>query len=466
MILLHYLHQLALSFNLLGRTILLLLTSGLASPTKKLLHQKRIRVRLLFMKKMGVELIKEMILDKIGFWNIRGMNNPNKQLAISKFLHQNKVGLFGLVETKIKEHDFQSVLHKLVVYGSNLDSERDNLWLQLTQLKDLCTKPWYICGDFNALLNYNERLGSDVSWNELSAFRQCLDYCEVTDIAAQGGLLITALASAIKGMRCIPGKQPLDILTYGVWILNSLILSNMNRIKWFLGFQCLFWMIYKMHLNPHDQTILQAEREAADSYAFLNKARISFLQQKTKTEWLKGVDENSKFIQNRVLQIIDGQGITHHDPQAIEKAFLDYYIDLLGPDGYTSQFFKDCWDTVGRDIYEAVQGFFTSGKLLKQVNTTIITLIPKVPNPKSVIEFRPIAYCNIIYKCKAKLLCNRLSEVLPELVSTSQGGFVKERTVVENVLICQDIVRLYNRKSASPRCLIKIDLKKAYDSVE
>ncbi|XP_074293124.1 uncharacterized protein LOC141620052 [Silene latifolia] len=47
-----------------------------------------------------------------------------------------------------------------------------------------------------------------------------------------------------------------------------------------------------------------------------------------------------------------------------------------------------------------------------------------------------------------------------------QMGFIKGRNIVENVLICQDLVRLYNKKSASLRYLIKIDLRKAYDTVE
>ncbi|KAK6781939.1 hypothetical protein RDI58_019735 [Solanum bulbocastanum] len=37
--------------------------------------------------------------------------------------------------------------------------------------------------------------------------------------------------------------------------------------------------------------------------------------------------------------------------------------------------------------------------------------------------------------------------------------------MMHNVLICHDLLRHYNRKNVSPRCLMKIYLKKAYDIV-
>lgn len=37
--------------------------------------------------------------------------------------------------------------------------------------------------------------------------------------------------------------------------------------------------------------------------------------------------------------------------------------------------------------------------------------------------------------------------------------------MMHNVLLCHDLLRHYNRRNASPRCLMKIDLRKAYDMV-
>ncbi|XP_019251274.1 PREDICTED: uncharacterized protein LOC109230204 [Nicotiana attenuata] len=46
-------------------------------------------------------------MDNIGFWNTRGFNRLAKQEEVNIFLHQCKVSLFGLLETKIKRRNAQ-----------------------------------------------------------------------------------------------------------------------------------------------------------------------------------------------------------------------------------------------------------------------------------------------------------------------------------------------------------------------
>ncbi|KAL9244375.1 hypothetical protein vseg_018156 [Gypsophila vaccaria] len=136
-----------------------------------------------------------------------------------------------------------------------------------------------------------------------------------------------------------------------------------------------------------------------------------------------------------------------------------------GPDGFTSKFFKDAWTEIGADVIDVVKDFFINRRLLKQINATLLTLIPKCDRPQTVKHFRPIACCNVVSKTISKLLCSRLAQVLPSLVNQNQSAFVKGRNIQENVLICQDLIRLYERPHASPRCLFKIDLQKVYDTV-
>lgn len=63
-------------------------------------------------------------------------------------------------------------------------------------------------------------------------------------------------------------------------------------------------------------------------------------------------------------------------------------------------------------------------------------------------------------------MTRRLQPILELIVSPAQRAFVPNRSIVSNILICQDLVRGYSRATSSPRCLMKVDLRKAYDSVE
>ncbi|KAH6786892.1 hypothetical protein C2S52_006444 [Perilla frutescens var. hirtella] len=95
-----------------------------------------------------------------------------------------------------------------------------------------------------------------------------------------------------------------------------------------------------------------------------------------------------------------------------------------GPDGYTLVFFKATWDITGPTLCNAVKEFFRSGKLLKQINHTIITLIPKVQHNPSIADFRPIACCNVTYKLISKIISNKLTKIVPMIISHAQSAFI------------------------------------------
>jgi len=136
------------------------------------------------------------------------------------------------------------------------------------------------------------------------------------------------------------------------------------------------------------------------------------------------------------------------------------------PDGYSSFFFKQAWSIVGGDFCAAIQDFFHSGKLLKQVSHSIIALVPKSENVSSPSDFRPISCCNVIYKVMAMILAGRLAQALQEIVSPMQNAFLGGRFMSDNINIVQELLRQYSRKRSSPRCLLKVDFKKAFDSVQ
>uniref|UniRef100_A0A803P8U7 Reverse transcriptase domain-containing protein n=1 Tax=Cannabis sativa TaxID=3483 RepID=A0A803P8U7_CANSA len=147
------------------------------------------------------------------------------------------------------------------------------------------------------------------------------------------------------------------------------------------------------------------------------------------------------------------------------KRLLVFSSKSPGPDGYGAGFFKKMWPEIGTEFTKAIESFFMTGFMPRELHATMITLIPKTENPTRAVEYRPIAFCSTIYKCISKLLCSRLSQVLPGIVNQNQGAFVQGRSIAHNVMILQDLLKNYKRKNISPRCTIKVDISKAYDTV-
>jgi len=81
------------------------------------------------------------------------------------------------------------------------------------------------------------------------------------------------------------------------------------------------------------------------------------------------------------------------------------------------------------------------------------------------LDFRPIACCNTLHQCLSKMLCAQLKVILHSLVTENQSAFVEGRLISCNVVITEDLIRLYKRGHVSPRCLFKIDLRKAFDTI-
>ncbi|GKA92683.1 RNA-directed DNA polymerase, eukaryota, reverse transcriptase zinc-binding domain protein [Tanacetum coccineum] len=137
----------------------------------------------------------------------------------------------------------------------------------------------------------------------------------------------------------------------------------------------------------------------------------------------------------------------------------------VGPDGFTSKFFKKARSIVGLDVCRAVQEFFTSGKLLGELNTNLISLVPKLKTPRKFSDYRPIACCNVVYKCISKVLTNRLKEGLDGLVDVNQCAFIPRRHISDNILITQELMFGYSWKVGARKCAFKVDIKKAYDTI-
>ncbi|GAA0139127.1 hypothetical protein LIER_00736 [Lithospermum erythrorhizon] len=82
----------------------------------------------------------------------------------------------------------------------------------------------------------------------------------------------------------------------------------------------------------------------------------------------------------------------------IEDAMLSMKVGkATGPDTYSAEFYRDAWLVIKDFVVEAIQTFFVTSHMSKFPQLyCYITLIPKVPKPQHMKDFRHIACCNTI----------------------------------------------------------------------
>jgi hypothetical protein len=136
-----------------------------------------------------------------------------------------------------------------------------------------------------------------------------------------------------------------------------------------------------------------------------------------------------------------------------------------GPDGINFGFLKEFWLELRDDIMRFITEFHRNGKLSRGINSTFIALIPKVASPHKLNDFRPISLVGSLYKILAKVLANRLRLVVGNVISETQTTFVKDRQILDGILIANEVVD-EARKLNKELLLFKVDFEKAYDSVD
>ena len=116
---------------------------------------------------------------------------------------------------------------------------------------------------------------------------------------------------------------------------------------------------------------------------------------------------------------------------------------------------------------------FSNKRILPSQGRAAIRLIPKVPKPKRMTDYRPISLLNTDYKLLASVLAKRLKETLPKALLSHQKGGVPGRFIFDSLCLFRDVIDDASRKAKSPRgnsqpvnaAIIAYDLEKAYDLV-
>lgn len=182
-------------------------------------------------------------MDSILCWNVRGLNRKDKQNEVRRFIASHNVKLFSLLETRVKaprmgdlylnvcpnwcfstnlcchkngriviawDPDSFTVDIKLIdtqfmhcyvtprgadvgfwctfVYGLHERATREPLWHSLKIIADSCSDAWIVMGDFNSMMDLDDRIGSIVRLSEVQPMRNCMLHCKLTEVKTVGRL--------------------------------------------------------------------------------------------------------------------------------------------------------------------------------------------------------------------------------------------------------------------------------------
>nr|XP_019069479.1 uncharacterized protein LOC109120276 [Solanum lycopersicum] len=323
-----------------------------------------------------------------------------------------------------------------IVYGFNTVEQRKSLWQEMKTISQGVTQPWLIAGDFNAILSTKDRLnGGQVTRNEIQDFGDCVRDMEITKLQWKGNYYTwnnkqcgeDRIASRID--RVFGNDEWMDKWGHVITEYGNPNISD--HIPMMITLQKAHYFMDKIEMarveiaNVQDQLkekvtdeLVGMEKELLIKLEKWSMVEESALRQKsdihekfvsfykslmgTSTDNLPGINAQ---VMKRGPTLTKLQRI-HLCAEVTEQEIYEGLKSIgndkaPGVDGYNAYFFKYTWQVIKKDIIEAVQSSFTKGKLYKAFNCTLVSLIPKVQNPKSVKEYRPIACCTVIDLQKA-----------------------------------------------------------------
>ncbi|XP_071694498.1 uncharacterized protein [Rutidosis leptorrhynchoides] len=334
------------------------------------------------------------------------------------------------------------------VYGLHDDENKLKLWDVLYNLllvhKD---EAWVICGDFNEVRNVDERLNCNFIESWAKRFNEFIVNSGLIDVPMGGRIFTRVSDDGLKFSKL--DRFLINGSFQNVWACLSVVALDRGKsdhcpiiikddVKNF-GPKPIKVFDDWLDIDGADEIIKETWGENGGGGSRLDCCLRNKLK-KTKLS-LKAISSHKFGNLEGEIEFSKANTLEFPISEAeIVEALNDCGSSKApGLDGFNLRFFEKFWDVIKVDVE-----------------------VPKKCDPIILSDFRPISLIGSLYKIVAKILSNRLKRVLPRLVGSEQSAFLKERYILDGVLVANksiDFIKSNNKKGI----IFKVAFEKAFD---
>ncbi|GJY86913.1 RNA-directed DNA polymerase, eukaryota [Tanacetum coccineum] len=400
-------------------------------------------------------------------YNIEGcLGHKDKKGWIRELCFLHKINFVALQETKIESIDLFSIKklwglcldrhlsdhRSIIMFESKLDYDpvpfrMFHSWFKMDRFDKFVEVTWnsmQVTGP-NALIYMKKKL---------QLLNRLLELDQVIDRGGGDDEVLKNRASLLNDLNDITSKEALD-------------LSQKAKIRWSIEGDENSKFYHGVLNSKRSQLAIRGILREGDWIEEPSKVKSEFLNHFT-NQFLKPSSPHIHvdFQFPNCLNLEQSEELERLiSTEEVKNAVWDCGLNKSsGPDGFTFDFFRKYWNIIGQDIVAAVSQFFSNGNFPPGCNSTFITLIPKIHDAKVVKDFWPISIIGSIYKIIAKILSNRLSVVMPDLISEVQTAFISNPQILDGPFILNEHISWCKYKKIKAM-IFKVDFEKAFDSV-
>ncbi|KAE8707901.1 hypothetical protein F3Y22_tig00110370pilonHSYRG00013 [Hibiscus syriacus] len=414
------------------------------------------------------------------------------------------------------------------VYGPSVEADKEPFFRELTSFLEQVDCPVCLGGYFNALLTQEEKMGADGSagglWNE-NLFEVRDQHNHSRFMALSGRFKMSNFECVIINFAwgdfnayLVPEEKcgftqnwhSMELFRFYNYLLEEdgfagVVEKSVSNPRKVNGGRGLFSLLRELEaringlelkiqgggISSQERELLVCSRKELwnlhrkEERIWLQRSRVKWSIEGTETQFFHLSALNRNRI-NTISSLKVAEDVIS-DPKKLRGFVFEYFKDNYnskstlqevweavfhsdsakapGPDGFTMGFFKKFWSTLKPHITKFVEDFYNGRNREHGVNHAFLTLIPKIRNPESIEDYRPISLVDSLYKIISKILSRRLVSVIKDLVSPSQFAFIPGRQLLDCAFLANEVID-YWRKKGRKGVVFKVDFRRAYDSVE